>query len=30
VDEMCGLIRLALDRTYAEARESGWVAQEGG
>jgi len=30
VDEMCGLIRLALDRTYAEARESGWVAQAGG
>ena len=29
VDEMCGLIRQALDRTQAEARTAGWVAQTG-
>ena len=28
VDEMCGLVRQALDRTYAEARASGWVAAQ--
>ena len=27
VDEMCGLIRQALDRTLAEARAAGWVAR---
>jgi putrescine aminotransferase len=26
VDEMLGLVRGALDRTYAQAREAGWVA----
>jgi putrescine---pyruvate transaminase len=30
VDEMCGLIRQALDRTYAQARTAGWVAQAAG